>query len=161
MKWPEGLTHRFLLLGLDRGSVIFLEIDKLNRIYARFSVHQDPVLHLCEVQGEGGVFVSICRANQIITWNFEGHKFNVINHNNLYRPVQEIKSVGTMIMIGFEMGDVQLFSYSELHDKLVFLKTSNQDQHEKELTFIDCFQGQKLFLTSCNEGFVKVWNVKK
>lgn len=52
-----------MLLGLDRGSVVFLEIDKLSKIYSRFSVHQDPVLHLCELQDGRGVFVSICQAN--------------------------------------------------------------------------------------------------
>lgn len=32
-----------------------------------------------------------------------------------------------MVLIGFETGDVQLFHYSDISDKLVFVKSSNQD----------------------------------
>ena len=41
-KYPpeSGKIDRFLALGLSKGSVIFLEVDKIDYIYARFSFHR-------------------------------------------------------------------------------------------------------------------------
>ena len=52
-------------------------------------------------------------------------------------------------------------NYSEIQEKLLYIKTTNRDQHEKDLTSIECFLGVKLFLTSSYDGLVKVWNIKK
>ena len=39
-KYPMDQTDRFLALGLSKGSVIFLRVDQIDDIYARFSFHR-------------------------------------------------------------------------------------------------------------------------
>jgi WD40 repeat protein len=39
-KYPADKTDRFLALGLSKGSVIFLQVDQIDFIYARFSFHR-------------------------------------------------------------------------------------------------------------------------
>ena len=115
------------MVGLSKGSVAFLEVDKIDQIYARFSVHNEAVTHICEIKEEGGIFVSICKACTIVTWNFQGSKFHQISSNQVFRPVITMKAIGSSLMMGFETGDVQLLYYSRLHHNIVFIKTSNRE----------------------------------
>jgi len=39
-KYPDHLTDRFLAIGLSKGSVIFLAVDAVDQIYARFFFHR-------------------------------------------------------------------------------------------------------------------------
>ena len=35
----EGDTDRFLVIGLSKGMIVFVRVDDLDHIYARFSIH--------------------------------------------------------------------------------------------------------------------------
>ena len=39
-KYPQNMTDRFLVLGLSKGAVAFLQVDDLELIYARLSLHR-------------------------------------------------------------------------------------------------------------------------
>jgi len=39
-KYPRNMTDRYLVLGLSKGAVVFLQVDDLELIYARFSFHR-------------------------------------------------------------------------------------------------------------------------
>lgn len=40
----EGDTDKFLVIGLSKGMIVFVRVDNLDHIYARFSIHQSAVL---------------------------------------------------------------------------------------------------------------------
>ena len=68
-KWADHLVDRFIVYGLSKGGVVFCPVDQTDVIYTRISVHQDAVLHLCEVP-KHEAFVSICEAHTIYVWKF-------------------------------------------------------------------------------------------
>lgn len=39
-KYPADKTDRFLALGLSKGTVVFLDVERIEEIYARFSFHR-------------------------------------------------------------------------------------------------------------------------
>jgi hypothetical protein len=39
-KYPKNMTDRYLVLGLSKGAVAFLQVDDLELIYARLSLHR-------------------------------------------------------------------------------------------------------------------------
>ena len=39
-------VENFLLMGLSKGSVIFVKVQKIELIYARFSVHKQGIQHV-------------------------------------------------------------------------------------------------------------------
>ena len=89
-RWAEGLVDRFIVLGLSAGTVIFLQVDEIDLIYARVSVHREAVQRICEVD-QKGVFVSVCAATQITVWNFNGQKLRFISQNQICREIRHMK----------------------------------------------------------------------
>ena len=103
-KWKEGLDDRFLVFGLSKGTVIFLpvELDKIDFIYARVSVHRQAVTSIHEFKDK---FISICEELSICIWDFRNYKLNVISYNCLYRPVIDIRYCNEILLLAFKSGD--------------------------------------------------------
>jgi len=89
-RWAEGLVDRFIVLGLSAGTVIFLQVDQIDLIYARVSVHREAVRHICEID-QKGAFVSVCAANQMCVWNFNKQKLRFISQNQICREISHMK----------------------------------------------------------------------
>ena len=77
-KWNEGLIDRFIVLGMSTGSVVFLQVDQMDLIYARISIHREAITQICEI-AQKEIFVSICEAMQICVWDFKKQKLNYIS----------------------------------------------------------------------------------
>ena len=69
------MTDRFLVLGLSKGTIIFLAVDKIERIYARLSFHSDAIQHIVEIPIYKK-FISICSAYNICVWGFQDNRPN-------------------------------------------------------------------------------------
>ena len=53
------VKDNFLILGLSKGSIIFVKVDELDVIFARFSVHRQKIEHIAEMGDHRGI-ASIC-----------------------------------------------------------------------------------------------------
>ena len=69
-KYPNTMTDRHLVLGLSTGAVVFLQVDDLELLYARFSFHRYAVTNVMEIHSTGK-FVCICVELNICLWGFE------------------------------------------------------------------------------------------
>jgi hypothetical protein len=83
-----------LVIGLSKGTVIFVKVNNLSHIFARFSIHREAVMQINEIR-EIGTFLSICKENILKIWGFnEGENKlprEVIKGKfNLYREVFKI-----------------------------------------------------------------------
>lgn len=49
---PEDgeVLDQFLVIGLSKGTVIFVKVNNLSHIYARFSIHREAVTHIAEIK---------------------------------------------------------------------------------------------------------------
>jgi hypothetical protein len=45
----EANDH-FLVMGLSKGAIVFVRVDKLDRIYARFPLHKQAVEQVYEIR---------------------------------------------------------------------------------------------------------------
>ena len=43
-------VERYLVIGLSKGSVIFVQVDNIEKIYARFNVHKQQIEHIHEMK---------------------------------------------------------------------------------------------------------------
>ena len=69
-KFPADKVDRFLVLGLSKGTVIFLAVDQIDTIYARFFFHRQAITSIVEIP-EHQKFVSICVEMNIALWGFQ------------------------------------------------------------------------------------------
>jgi hypothetical protein len=64
------ILDQFLVIGLSKGTVIFVKVNNLSHIYARFSIHREAICQVNEVRDQG-IFLSICEENILQIWGFE------------------------------------------------------------------------------------------
>ena len=88
-EWQEktpGKTDRFLVLGTSKGMILFLEVDIIETIYARFFFHRQAITHVTEIP-KHQKFVTICVENYICVWGFKDIKSHIFSFNQMYRQV--------------------------------------------------------------------------
>ena len=70
-------------------------------------------------------------------------------------------SNNNQMLMCFESGDTELFSWNEEQNKLQRLDFDKSDEHEDKLTCCDILERQGLYVTGDKDGLVKIWNFKK
>ena len=68
-KVEPDYTDKFLVCGYSKGSIIFVKIQDMERIYTRFSIHREAVIMVKELH-EAGHFVSMCSEYVFNIWGF-------------------------------------------------------------------------------------------
>ena len=61
---------QFLVIGLSKGTILFVKVNNMDHIFARFSIHRQAVKHIHEVRVDK-VFLSICEEHLLHIWGFE------------------------------------------------------------------------------------------
>lgn len=120
-KYPEDKVHRFLALGLSKGTVIFLAIDQLDTIYARFSFHRQAIQTIHQIHGTQN-FITICEEMNIVVWGFKDFRQYIISANQMFRPISCISSFNKNIFMAFSTFDLQLFQFNEQLNDLMCIK---------------------------------------
>ena len=103
-EWPPGKVDRFLAFGLSKGSIIFMAVNRTDKIYARVTVHHEAVRQLKEIPNHNA-FISVCDEQYLMIWKFDHvgpKKLQVLVKTNICRDLLNIAVCGSFIMLGFE-----------------------------------------------------------
>lgn len=79
-KYPAELLDRFLVLGLSKGSVIFLAVNEIDKIYARFFFHRAAIIRIVEMP-KRQKFITVCQEMNICLWGFKDFRTQVLSFN--------------------------------------------------------------------------------
>ena len=106
-------VENFLLMGLSKGSVIFVKVQQLSLIYARFSVHKQGILHVHEMKKEKAI-ITMCEDNELKIWGFKDNMMQIWRNFNVQRPISTMKVIDspTMILTTFASGESYYFRWS-------------------------------------------------
>jgi hypothetical protein len=63
----------FLALGLSKGTVIFIDVQNLERVYARFSFHRQAI-NLIKELPKVKKFITTCEEMNIAVWGFSNNR---------------------------------------------------------------------------------------
>jgi len=151
----------FLVIGLSKGTVIFVRIDNLDYIYARFSLHRQAVTHITEVK-QHKTFISVCDEFSMVVWGFAHGREQVYQKFNLYQPIFDIIDVGNqMLLLCFSAGNSEILTFNPDAKKLMKVKFDKTDEHDVSITCCDSIPNLGLIITGDGEGLVKIWNSQK
>jgi hypothetical protein len=101
-----------LVLGLSKGTVIFLAVDQLDTIYARFFFHRQAISSIIDIP-QHSKFITICVEMNIALWGFKNNRQKLLSFNQMYRPISGVTSLKGTVMLGFASGDLHILKYSE------------------------------------------------
>lgn len=101
-KKDPNKTDRYLVLGLSKGSVVFVPVDDIENIYARFFFHRAAIKHIVEMP-KHNKFVTICEEYNISLWGFseENYRSEKLSFSQMYRPIDVIKCMDENIFMSF------------------------------------------------------------
>ena len=149
--------------------MIMLHMIQLDRVYSRFTIHRDEI-KLIKYLPNVCVFVSFCREKYFKVWRCLGkeRKPQVIHSFKLSKEIQNCvifskreESTRERFLIIFKTGDSELFEFDGSDDKLYWLETSRDREHDCTLSGADFNQKLQLLVTSDTKGAVRVWNRDK
>ena len=152
----------YLIMGLSKGTIIFVKVDDLESIYARFSVHNQQVDHIYEMQSQKKI-LSICAEFLLKIWGFTDNKLQVYRTYFMYRPVEFVKTIEepTMVYLVFPAGDSVYLLWDEQENGFRQILNDRSNEHEEHVTSIDVHYGKRLIVTGDTNGLIKLWNYKK
>ena len=109
-------------MGLSKGSVIFVRVNKLEDIYARFSVHKQQIEHVHELKQQKCI-LTMCQENELKIWGFQDGKMAIWRKYNIQRPISNMKVLDdpTMLLFTFPSGESYFFRWSEKQKNLRIL----------------------------------------
>ncbi|CDW78455.1 wd repeat-containing protein 87 [Stylonychia lemnae] len=135
-------TDKFLVFGLSKGTIVFISVDNLELIHARFSIHRQAVEQIYEIKPIGDI--KIC--NNLIFVGFKTGDTEMF----LWDEEHKEKEFYRLNCDKIDEHEDELQSLDFLPK---FLGSEIQSQNKKYNT--------GLFVTGAKDGLVKVWNVKK
>ena len=125
-------------MGLSKGSVIFVKVRDTERIYARFSVHRQEILHLAEIRQQE-LFVSICSENVLNIWGFvvderdpQRKRLQIWKTIKIHRPLKKLTVMEnpTMLILNFPAGDSVCLQWQDDRKDLILVPTDRSVEHD-------------------------------
>lgn len=152
----------YLIMGLSKGTIIFVKVDDLENIFARFSVHHQQVDHIYEMRSQQKI-LSICSEFFLHIWGFPDNKLQVYRSYMMHRTVEFIKIVEdpTLVYMVFPMGDSCYLLWDDETSSLRYINNDRSSEHEEHVTSMDIHYGKRLIVTGDTDGLIKIWNYKK
>ena len=157
-------------MGLSKGSVIMLHVIQLDRVYARFTVHRDEI-KLIRYLPTVCVFVSVCIEKNFKIWRClaKERKPQIILSFKINKEIKDCivfsksgdSNKKERFMLVFKTGDTELFEFDVSEDKLYWLETAKDREHDCALSGADFNINLQLLVTSDVKGAIRVWNREK
>lgn len=93
----EAEAQEYLVFGMSKGSVYFVNTLKLDKIYARVTVARSAITQI-EYAQASKLFVSICEELNLTVWYLDNSKdgrrekrLNILYQVKLYRPIRHLR----------------------------------------------------------------------
>lgn len=131
----DDQVENFLLMGLSKGSVIFVKVQKIELIYARFSVHKQGIVQVHEMKKQRAI-ITMCEDHELKIWGFTDGNMQIWRNFNVQRPISAMKVIParenmpddkTMILFTFASGESYYFSWSRKKKNLRIVLPDEQN----------------------------------
>lgn len=162
---------------MSKGSVYFVNTQKLDRIYARVTVSRSAITSVSYMQASK-IFLSTCEELNLTVWYLDASKesrrekrLNILYQVKMYRPAYHVRylprldatgnllketSEGDRFILSYESGEWDMFEVEDAAHpsgrKINLVETDKTKEHEKALTAIDHHINLNLIVTSCEGG---------
>ena len=113
--------------------MIFVRVNKLEDIYARFSVHKQQIEHVHELKQQKCI-LTMCQENELKIWGFQDGKMAIWRKYNIQRPISNMKVLDdpTMLLFTFPSGESYFFRWSEKQKNLFSRLPQNPEPRSRE-----------------------------
>lgn len=147
------------MFGLSKGAVIFVRLDNLEYIYARFAVHRQEIRQLTEIRSQNRM-ISMCAEFKLAIWGFDRTRMKLVcPMYQVYRPFEQFRLINNFIYGVFESGESCYFVLQD--DRLRRIDYERGNEHEDKIVSMDVHMARHLLVTADADGLVKVWNAQK
>lgn len=125
----ESKTENFMMLGFNKGTFVFVNLDNLEEMYARFSIHRQAITKFQQLNSRG-IFVSICAELTMHIWEFSTTNIVIYKTIKIFRPIKDITSDNYKIFLSFCSNDLELFNWNHKMKELEILHKDKRDDHD-------------------------------
>lgn len=152
----EPEPSEFLAMSAGKGMILFMSVNKIDRIYARFALHRETITMIEEVQG---YIITICAANLLIVSYFKDNMLHRLKRIELKSQITFLRGLEPdKFFISFSTGQSEII---EIHEDEL-LRIVNKDLESDTLvTSIDIVQDSSILATATSTNMVQIWTFDK
>ena len=152
----EMKDSKFIAMSAGKGTLIFVTIDKIDRVYSRFSMHRETIIAIEEITG---YIITMCSANSIIVSAFRDNQLVKFKKIEIKSQVSYLRALQPdRFLIAFATGQIEILQVQESGlSKLV-----NKDlEIDAQLTSVDIVQEEGTLAMASTNNLIQVWNFEK
>jgi hypothetical protein len=152
----EIQPEEFLAMSAGKGMILFMAVDKIDKIYARFALHRETITIIEEVEG---FIITVCAANLLIISQFKENLLIKFKKIELKSQITFLKGLlPNKFFISFSTGQTEILEIQ--NEELV--RVVNKDLESDTLvTSIDIVQESSILATATSNNMVQVWTFDK
>jgi len=109
--------HEFLALGMSKGSIYLVHVNKLHQLYCRFTIHREEVTQIRQLH-HSDQFVSFASEYDLCFWRIDKDERMVkvlsnyqVGRNLSFFLVLKQPKCTDRVWLCFESGDQEVFEY--------------------------------------------------
>lgn len=149
-------VHKFMAMSAGKGTLIFVTIEKIDKIYSRFSLHREAIIVIEEISG---YIITMCAGHTVMISVFSDNQLVKFKKIDLKTQALFLKALEPdKIFISFQNGQSEILQILESGiSKLV----NKELESDALLTSVDIVQEQSSLVTASTSNMVSIWSFDK
>lgn len=148
--------NKFLSMAAGKGILLFVNIDKIDKIYSRFAVHRETITVIEEIPG---FILTLCAANVLIISTFKDNTLSKCKRIELKAQVSYLRGLEPdKFFISFNNGQSEIV---QLIDNGLFRVINKEADSDILITTIDVVQENSILATAYNNNLLQIWTFDK
>ena len=146
----------FIAMSAGKGTLLFMSVDKIDKIFSRFSMHRESIIIIEEIPG---YVITMCSANIIMVSAFKENILVKVKKIELKSQISFLKGLEPdKIFLSFATGQTEILHFQDG----VLMRLINKDFESDALIIsVDIVQENKLIATVSSNNMVQILTFEK
>lgn len=147
---------QFLAMSAGKGMILFMSVDKIDRIYARFAVHRETITMIEEVKG---YIITLCLGNSLVISYFKENMLIKLTKIELKSQVTFLRGLNPdKFFISFNTGQSEII---EIRENELLRLVNRELESDTQIVAIDIVQHLSVLATGTSTNLVQIWTFDK
>lgn len=152
----ESQPSHFLAMSAGKGMILFMSVDKIDRIYARFALHRETIITIEEVKG---YIITLCTGNSLIISYFKENMLHKLNKIELKSQVTFLRGLNPdKFFISFNTGQSEII---EIRENELLRLVNKELESDTQIVALDIAQHLSVIATGTSGNVVQIWTFDK
>lgn len=152
----DNPDSKYLAVSAGKGTLIFVDIEKIDKIYSRFSIHRENIIAIEELPG---YMITMCSAFTIFISSFKDYLLTRFKKIELKSQVSILKSLSPdKLFLSFNTGHSEIV---QVTDEGLYILSNKDAESDLVITSVDIIEDSSSFAVAFTNNVVSILTFDK